>query len=166
MPIYEFYCVDCHCIYNFLARAVNTRKRPTCPTCGKARLERKPSSFAISSGRAESDGADDDLPDIDEAGMERAMAGLAAEAESIDEDDPRAMAGLMHRFYEQTGMPMTDGMHEAIRRMEAGEDPERIEAELGDVLDQEGPLAGKPAERIKLLRKRLPPRVDRQLHEM
>ena len=170
MPIYEFYCADCHCLYNFLSRSPNTRKQPTCPDCGKRRLERKPSAFAITSGRADS--ADDaggmpDIPDIDEARMERAMAGLAQEAEGVDESDPRAMAKLMNRFYEQTGMPQTDGMHEAIRRMEAGEDPEHIEAELGDLLDGEDPFSGKPGERLVRLQQRFrAPRVDKRLHEL
>ena len=31
-------------------------------------------------------------------------------------------------------------MEEAIRRMEAGEDPERIEAEMGDIIEQEEPF--------------------------
>ena len=28
MPVYEFYCSDCHAILNFLSRQVNTDKRP------------------------------------------------------------------------------------------------------------------------------------------
>lgn len=34
-----------------------------------------------------------------------------------------------------TGMRMGEGMEEAMRRMEAGEDPGKVEEELGDVLD-------------------------------
>jgi putative FmdB family regulatory protein len=167
MPIYEFYCSDCHCLYNFLARTIDTRKRPACPGCGRAALERRPSAFAISRGRAEGDEGGDELPDLDEARMEQAMAGLAQEAEGVDEDDPRAIGRLMQRFYAQTGMPMSDGMREAIRRMEGGDDPERIEAELGDLLDDEDPFSGPPAERLTRLRRRLlPPRVDPRLHEL
>lgn len=29
MPIYEFYCSDCHAIFNFLSRQMNISKRPT-----------------------------------------------------------------------------------------------------------------------------------------
>ena len=73
MPIYEFYCSACHTIYNFLARTPKPRKRPTCPRCGRPRLERRASAFAISKGLPEPS-ADDGLGEIDDAKMERAMA--------------------------------------------------------------------------------------------
>ena len=53
MPIYEFYFPNCHTIFNFLSRNVNTKKRPTCPKCKRPKLERKVSSFAISKGLSE-----------------------------------------------------------------------------------------------------------------
>jgi hypothetical protein len=28
MPIYEFYCEDCHTIFNFFSKNVNTTKKP------------------------------------------------------------------------------------------------------------------------------------------
>ena len=48
MPIYEFYCKDCHTIFNFFSRTVNTEKQPACPKCARPELERKMSVFAIS----------------------------------------------------------------------------------------------------------------------
>jgi hypothetical protein len=33
-------------------------------------------------------------------------------------------------------------MEDVIRRMEAGEDPEQIEADMGDLLEAEAPLGG------------------------
>ena len=53
MPIYEFYCADCHAVFNFLARKPDTKKRPNCPRCGRPNLDRKVSRFAISKGRSE-----------------------------------------------------------------------------------------------------------------
>ncbi len=50
MPVYEFYCADCHTVYNFFSQSVNTAKRPTCPKCGRPELERRASLFAISKG--------------------------------------------------------------------------------------------------------------------
>ncbi len=47
----------------------------------------------------------------------------------------------MRRLFEATGMPVGAGMEEALRRMESGEDPEKIEEEMGDVM--EDPLAPK-----------------------
>lgn len=66
--------------------------------------------------------------------MERAFESLMKEADSINEDDPRQMAALMRKFTNQTGLNLGDGMEEAMCRMEAGEDPEKIEQEMGDML--------------------------------
>jgi putative FmdB family regulatory protein len=127
MPVYEFYCPYCHRIFNFLSRRINTNKQPDCPRCGRQQLRRRVSMFAISKGRKEEDAAD--MPDIDEGRMEQAMQALMSEAEGLNEDDPRQAARLMRKLYETTGMEIGGSMEEAIRRMEAGEDPEQIEAE-------------------------------------
>ena len=55
MPIYEFYCKDCHMIFNFFSSTINTKKKPSCPKCSRAGLERKVSMFAVT-GRAEEGG--------------------------------------------------------------------------------------------------------------
>ena len=141
MPVYEFYCPDCHMIFKFLSRRINTDKQPSCPRCQRQYLDRQMSMFAISKGRKEDEG-DADMPDIDESRMERAMQALAAEAEGMNEDDPRQAAQMMRKLYEATGLPLGGGMEEAIRRMEAGEDPDQIEAELGDILEGEDPFGG------------------------
>ena len=168
MPVYEFYCADCHTVFSFLSRKVNTSKRPDCPRCGKARLARKASSFAISKGRAETDGSDEGLPEFDEARMEQAMASIAQEAEGMSEEDPRQMARLMRKLYDSTGLQLGEGIEEAIRRMEAGEDPEKIEEEMGDLMETEDPLAGGGGKKLsRALRRRLrPPSVDDTLYEL
>ena len=61
MPIYEFYCSDCHTVFNFLARKTADRRRPDCPRCRRPKLERRASTFAVSSGRGEP--SDEDLPE-------------------------------------------------------------------------------------------------------
>lgn len=165
MPIYEFYCSDCHRIFSFLSRRVGSSRRPACPRCERPRLERRVSRFAISKGRSEPD--QDGLPDIDEARLEQAMASMAGEADRIDEDDPRQMAGLMRKLYDATGLELGQGMEEAIRRMEAGEDPDQIEEEMGDLLEGEDPLASGGRCDLKRLRKRFrPPEVDETLYEL
>ena len=138
MPIYEFYCDDCNTIFNFFSRSVNTAKRPLCPGCKKKRLKRQMSSFSRLRGAKEESDLDD-LP-IDEAKMERAMGLLAQEAEGVNEDDPRQAANLMRKFTEATGVTLGSGMEEALSRMEAGEDPEQVEAELGGLLEEEEPF--------------------------
>lgn len=166
MPVYEFYCPDCHTIFNFFSRRINTETRPDCPRCGHPELQRQVSMFAISKGRQESEA--DDMPDIDESRMERAMMELAAESEGIDEDDPRQAARMMRKLYETTGMELGSGMEEMIRRMETGEDPEQIEAEMGDVLEAEDPFSGAGAKKgLKAMRPQvLRPRVDPTLYEL
>jgi putative FmdB family regulatory protein len=138
MPIYEFYCEDCNTIFNFFSRSINTRKQPNCPKCNKKKLSRQMSAFAVT-GRATEDGEMDDLP-FDENKMEQAMQMLAGEAESINEDDPRQAADLMRKLSHLTGMELGAGMEEALQRMESGEDPEQIEADLGDILENEDPF--------------------------
>lgn len=165
MPIYEFYCEDCHTIYNFFSRRVNTGKVPACPRCGRPRLERRVSLFSVSKGRRDEE--EGDMPDLDEERMERTMMELAGEMEGVDEDNPREAARLIRRLYDATGMRLGGGMEEAIRRMEAGEDPERIEEEMGDVLEAEDPFLLKGKTGIRDLRRRLlPPRVDEKLYDL
>lgn len=138
MPIYEFYCEDCNTIFNFFSKCIDTRKRPKCPKCKAKTLDRQMSAFAVT-GRAREDGEMDDLP-LDESKMERAMQMLAGEAENINEDDPRQAANLMRKLTDMTGLELGSGMEEALRRMESGEDPEQIEAEMGDMLENEDPF--------------------------
>jgi putative FmdB family regulatory protein len=172
MPIYEFYCRDCHRIYRFLSRRVDTTRRPACPRCGRAKLSRRPSTFAVSRGLEKPD-ALDPMANVDEAALERAMAELGAEAENLDENDPRQAAQLMRRMFQATGMPVGDAMQEMLSRMEAGEDPDALEEEYGDALEEDPLMGGleegapaAPGSRISRMRRRLPPRVDPELHEM
>ena len=167
MPVYEFYCEDCHTVFNFKSRRVNIDKRPDCPKCGRPRIERQLSLFAISKGRTDSD-RDELLPDMDDAAMERAMATLASEADGIDEDDPKQVARMIRKLFDATGMRFGGGMEEAIRRMEAGEDPDKIEREMGDLLDEAEPFTGAvgPRRLASLRKKYLPPKVDETLYEL
>ncbi len=167
MPIYEFYCADCHTIYNFFARSINTTKRPKCPKCGRPRLERQISRFAISKGLAEPSADNGMMPDVDDAQMEKAMAALAEQADGLDEDNPRQMGRLMRQLMESTGMPMNDAMHEAIRRMEAGEDPDKIEEQLGDLMDEGEFADGETAGQVRsAVRRFKPPKVDETLYDL
>jgi putative FmdB family regulatory protein len=162
MPVYEFYCSNCNMIFNFFSKSVNTEKRPSCPRCQKTRLERRMSVFATLQKRDE-DG-DMPLPDLDEGKMEKAMNLLAKEAEHISEDDPRQAANLMRKLTDMTGLNLGPGMEEALTRMEAGEDPEKIEAEMGDLLEGEEPFGIK--EKLSRLSKTSPPKVDDKLYEL
>lgn len=99
--------------------------------------------------------------------MERALMAMAGEFEHLDEDDPRQAAGMMRKLFDSAGMRMGDAMDEAIRRMESGDDPEEIESELGDMIEQEDPFSLKAHRAISDLRRRyLPPKVDPKLYDL
>ena len=162
MPIYEFYCKDCHWLFNFFSSTVNTDKRPLCPRCKKTKLKRQMSVFA--SPRSGDEEPDMALPDMDETKMEKAMGMLAREAEGVDEEDPRQAANLMRKLTDMTGLDLGPGMQEALSRMEAGEDPEQIEAEMGDLLEQEEPFLMK--EKASRTVRQQPPRVDEKIYDL
>ena len=142
MPVYECYCPDCHTIFNFFSRRVDTDTRPACPRCRRPDLARRASLFAISKGRGQADTEDGAArpTSIDEERMMQAFASMAGEMEHLDDADPKQAARLMRRLFDASGLEIGGGMAEAIRRMEAGEDPEQIDAELGDTLEREDPF--------------------------
>jgi chorismate mutase len=149
-------------MFNFFSSRINTAKIPVCPKCEK-NLERRMSTFATV-GKAK-EPSEDGMPDIDESKMEQVLGSLAREAENINEDDPRQMAEVMRKFSQQTGLSLGDGMEEALSRMEAGEDPEKIEAEMGDILEDEDPLSMFAQKAAKSSR-RPAPTHDEKLYEL
>lgn len=164
MPIYEFYCEDCNTIFNFYSKTVNTKKRPICPKCRARKLQKQMSAFAFT-GKAKEDSDMDDLP-IDESKMEKAMNMLAGEAEKIDEENPQQAAGLMRKLSDMTGLQLGPGMEEALSRMEQGEDPEQVEAEMGDILEGEEPFLLPEKKAGGLKAKRRPPIHDETLYDL
>jgi hypothetical protein len=118
------------------------------------------STFSTLRSRGEEE--DMPLPDMDESKVAQAMNLLAKEAEHVDENDPRQAANLMRKLTDMTGLNLGPGMEEALRRMENGEDPEQIEAEMGDRLEEEEPFNLK--ERSSKSQKRPPPKVDDTLY--
>ncbi|MGD2020737.1 MAG: zinc ribbon domain-containing protein, partial [Thiohalocapsa sp.] len=157
---------DCHAIYNFFSRRVDTETQPACPRCRRPALDRRASMFAISKGRGdEAEGDEQGLPaGMDEDAMMKAMAAMSGELESIDEDDPKQAARVMRKLFAAAGLKPGDAMAEMMGRMEAGEDPDQLEAEYADVLDAEDPFAGLTAggaTSLRALRRELlPPRRD------
>jgi putative FmdB family regulatory protein len=138
MPVYEFLCAVCNKIFSFHSFKVATEKVPKCPKCGNTDLRRVPSSFGVaSSSKTASGQGDDGGAGLDDPRMEREMMRFASELEGMDENDPRAMAAAVRKMTEIAGEPVTPAMEEMIRRLEAGEDPEKVEEELGDALEEE-----------------------------
>jgi putative FmdB family regulatory protein len=166
MPIYEFYCGSCHVVFNFFSRRVDTKTRPACPRCGRPKLERQVSRFATlgkSTAQLPGDAAGGDM---DESKLEGLMESMSREAEGLDENDPRQMARMMRKLHEAGGMPLDAKADEAIRRMEAGESPEKIEEELGDLFGEAGPDTDSAGAGPQRKTKRRPPAVDETLYDL
>ena len=163
MPIYEFYCRKCNTLYNFFSRSVNTEKIPSCPRCKKVKLQRRMSVFAKISQKSEGT-APEELAGLDESKMEKAMEMLAREAGGIDENDPRQAAQLMRKLTDATGLSLGPRMEEALARMERGEDPEKIEEEMGDSIGEDELFV--MAKKAVKGKKAAAPRVDDKLYDL
>lgn len=136
MPIYEFYCPDCHTVFSFFSAAVDTAASPACPRCARPALGRRPSRFAALSSLGKSDEGDEPSPfdNLDEARLERAMDSLAGEMEGMgdsESEDPRHLARFFRKFGEASGLEPGPRMEEMLRRLERGEDPDALEEEYG-----------------------------------
>lgn len=147
MPIYEFACGKCRRIYSFLSKRINPDHNPTCPKCGNRHLTREVSQFAALKGFPEpgnstpEPGMDDLPPGFDDSRMEQVMGDLERDMEHMDENNPRHMAHMLRKM--QEAMPpgsIPKEMQIAIKRLEAGEDPEKIEADMGDIFGDFGGL--------------------------
>jgi putative FmdB family regulatory protein len=138
MPIYEFACPKCRVIFNFFSKRINPERSPVCPKCGNPELTKQMSRFAMPKGIKESaPGAPDEagMPDMDDPRVMRAMSEIERDMAHMDENNPKHMAAMMRKMKDV--LPpgsMPKEMDVAIRRLEAGEDPEKIEADMGDVL--------------------------------
>ena len=110
---------------------------------------------------------EEELP-IDETLMMSAMEKLSSKAESMNEEDPRQAAALMREFSSMTGVAFSDNMELAMSRLEAGEDPETIESEMGQILDSEDPFVTASASKglSTALRQQLPPRRSDTLYDL
>lgn len=175
MPIYEFYCPDCDTLFNFFSPRVDTEARPPCPRCERRRLERKPARFAAlsgSSGGGAEEGDELAALGIDEERLAGAFESVLGEMEAGggETEDPRAVARLLRRVGEEAGLEPGAQMEEMLTRLEAGEDPERLEEEMGDAFDDAGEDDGDPlAELFRRKRaaaggRRRPPKVDDELY--
>ncbi len=171
MPIYEFFCPKNRRIYSFFARSLRyADKVPRCPDNGRWKMEKMLSGFAIT-GRAREESAEGG-EDLDDSKMDAAMEAMEQEFGGVadsENPEPRALAAMMRRMGELTGQKMPAQMNEVIARLEKGEDPEKLEAEYGDVFDalESGDdSGGGPGDaRLKLRRKKRITR-DPTLYEM
>ena len=149
MPIFEYLCRGCNRIYSFLSLASTPKRDPVCPKCGATGLRRVPSAFAVTSGRREEPGADATGGTGAMDRLEQEAMRMAGELDDTDAEDPRVMARMMRRLADASGERVPPAMEEMLRRLEAGEDPDDLEEELGprieeEMGDEEGDASGAP----------------------
>ncbi len=166
MPIYEFYCPDNHHIYQFFARSLALgEKTPQCPENPGFRMERRVSRFALLKGVKEAS-ADDPFADVEEDKMEAFMADMERSMAGMDENnpDPRQLGHFMRKMTDMMGDKTPPEMQELVRRLEAGEDPEKLEEKFGGLEEGGDDIF---AQTVKKLRAGLrPPERDPKLYEM
>ncbi len=147
MPIYEFACPKCRKIFSFLSHRIQPAHTPKCPRCGARKLSREISRFALLKGAPEpadtgipgdpTEAGGPPMPDFDDPRVEQVMNELERDMDHLDENNPRHMAHMLRKM--QQAMPpgtVPKEMETALRRLEQGEDPEKIEEDMGDVLGE------------------------------
>jgi putative FmdB family regulatory protein len=151
MPIYEFACPKCRKIFSFLSKRINPDRLPVCPKCGNKKLKKELSRFAMTRGLAEpaaggGTGDEGPMPDMNDPRIARAMSEMERDLEHLDENNPKHMAHMMRKMKDLLPAgSMPKELDIAIKRLEAGEDPEKVEADMGDLLGgmmSEGGAAG------------------------
>lgn len=164
MPIYEYYCENCHTIYNFFSLSTNPSKAPACPRCHRPDMEKRVSAFAVL--RRQGEDVPDFMDEMDDERMEQALESLAGEMERVgDTDNPKTMAHFMRRLINMTGVEMGPKMEDILRKMDAGMDPEDLEDELGEIDEEDDDALGefvKLKKKVRSLRER--PRKDETLY--
>lgn len=128
MPIYEYHCLDCRrrvsVFFRSMSQASDDAAR--CPVCNGANLRRLVSRVAVL--RSEESR-------LDALGDESFMGGL-------ENEDPRALAGMMRKMSDEMGEPLDPEMHEVVQRLERGESPEAIEQSMPDLGAESGADSG------------------------
>lgn len=144
MPIYEFACDNCRKIFNFLSKRVNPDHLPTCPACGNTNMKKVVSRFATPRKVKEPTSSDNlaeennlPMPDFDDPKVQRVMHELEHDIDHLDENNPRHLAYMIKKMKDvlpQGAVP--PAIDVAIKRLESGEDPEKIEEDMGEELGQ------------------------------
>jgi hypothetical protein len=168
MPIYEFYCPDNNKLYSFLARSLALKdKVPRCPDGDGLRMERRVSRFAVI-GKAKEETADDPFADLDESKMDEFMANMERDMSGLDENNPnpRQLGHFMRKMTDVMGDKAPPELREMVRRLEAGEDPEKLEEQFGGFDEGEtgDALFSQMLKRAKAAKKE--PVRDPKLYEM
>lgn len=138
MPIYEYACPHCKKVFSFLSKTLTPPRVPTCPKCGHKKLEKMMSHFSSPRGAQEpaapSQDGEPQLSAADEARMEQAMGAIEKDLEYVDENNPKHLAHVMKKM--KDALPagiIPKEFDQAVKRLEKGESPEKIEEDMGDI---------------------------------
>jgi len=117
MPTYEYACQDCRKKVSlfFLSIRQAEEEKPECPLCKGTNLSRLVSRFTVARSSGSIDTSSDEIPGLSD----------------LENGDPKALARWMRRMSDETGEPMEPEMEGVLDRLESGEDPEKLEAEMG-----------------------------------
>jgi putative FmdB family regulatory protein len=137
MPIYEYRCADCKRRVSvfFTSFGVADRRMAAgeveCPRCGGKGLSRLMSKVNMVRGGGLVDGGmDGDMGEGEMGGMGGMdeMGGMDGMFEGLDDEDPRSVARWARRMKDSMGdeMDMGPEFDQALARIEAGEDPDRV----------------------------------------
>jgi putative FmdB family regulatory protein len=150
VPIYEFVCADCNTVYQFFSKRVDPERIPSCPKDpAHSPLVRQMSRFAMGRAASGKNGSPEPSPetggemgqggsDFDDPRVEAKMMDLMSRMESMDENDGKSMGRMMRELTSITGEGADDpAMNEAIRRLESGEDPEKVEQIVSDAYGED-----------------------------
>jgi hypothetical protein len=166
VPIYEFFCPDCHTVYSFLSNSIGGKRKPPCPSGERQhRLQKRPSTFATLRPSSEELEGLGPFSDLSEDRLGDAFESMAQEMERFgDSDDPGTVARALERFGELSGMELGPRMRDVLARLEQGEDAATIEKELESIDDGGDPELSDFFKIKRLASRSRQPRVDPELY--
>jgi putative FmdB family regulatory protein len=125
MPIYEYRCAACGRKVSLFFGSFSIAERRAdageieCPRCGSRKLERLMSRVNMVRGGSSSD-ATDDMGGMDD------MDDMGDMFNGLDDEDPRSVARWARRMKDSLGEDMGPEFDQALARIEAGEDPDKV----------------------------------------
>jgi hypothetical protein len=167
MPIYEFYSPATNKLYSFYARTLGYRdKTPRCPDGVGLPMQRRVSRFAFIGKAKESDG-DDPFAEVAEGKMDALMAEMERDMSVLDESnpDPRQLGKFMRKLTDVMGDRTPAALREMVRRLEAGEDPEKLDSDFGSSTDDSADAALWDSVKTNVRALRQQPMRDPRLYE-
>ena len=166
MPIYEFYSPTTSKIYSFYSRSISlAEKTPLCPDGKEHKMKKLLSGFSITSKDSKDDVDNDPstvdegnpMDDLDPQKAELLMRELEGATSQMDDEnpDPKQMGQLMRKMCDLTGEKMDEKMEEVVRKLEEGVDPEVLEEQMGDFVDDSESVDSSSSEEKEKLKKKL-----------